>query len=178
MIKSLDASKQRVGYSVVDTFFGSPYVDVDEWRDAPLRHRYVHGGFENTDTRFSLYFPPKEVYGGRILQTLEGRSGGNESTAVGPLGCGALELAVACGAYLAESNQGHVGEDLSGLRGEASVLGWRASAETARLSKRLASEMYGEAPHHSYVFGGSGGGIRSILCLENAGEIWDGAVPF
>ena len=26
------------------TDFGEPYVDVDEWRDSPVRHRYVHGG--------------------------------------------------------------------------------------------------------------------------------------
>ena len=28
-----------------DTMFKAPYVDIDEWRDTPVRHRYVHGGF-------------------------------------------------------------------------------------------------------------------------------------
>jgi hypothetical protein len=27
-----------------DTAFKDPYVDIDEWRDKPVRHRYVHGG--------------------------------------------------------------------------------------------------------------------------------------
>jgi hypothetical protein len=31
-----------------------PYVDVDLWRDRPVRDRYVHGGFEATNTRFSI----------------------------------------------------------------------------------------------------------------------------
>jgi hypothetical protein len=26
-----------------DPYFGSAYTDVDEWRDTPIRHRYVHG---------------------------------------------------------------------------------------------------------------------------------------
>ncbi len=28
-----------------DPQFDKPYVDLDEWRDEPARHRYVHGGF-------------------------------------------------------------------------------------------------------------------------------------
>ena len=31
---------------------GAAYIDIDEWRDAPRPHRYVHGGFEGTHTRF------------------------------------------------------------------------------------------------------------------------------
>jgi hypothetical protein len=37
--------------------------------------------------------------------------------------------------------------------------------------------MYGEAPHRGYVFGGSGGGSRSIYCLENRPDVYDGASP-
>ena len=55
-------------FKSTDTLFNKPYVDVDEWREEPLRHRYVHGGFEGTDTRFSFYFPPKEKYAGRFFQ--------------------------------------------------------------------------------------------------------------
>ena len=46
----------------VDPLFAEPYIDIDEWRDAPVRHRYVHGGFRGTDTRFSFYLPPKGQY--------------------------------------------------------------------------------------------------------------------
>ncbi len=31
-----------------DPLYQTPYIDVDEWRDEPVRHRYVHGGFEDT----------------------------------------------------------------------------------------------------------------------------------
>lgn len=51
-----------------DPLFAQPYIDVDEWRDSPVRHRYVHGGFKDTDTRFSFYFPEKEHYQGRFYQ--------------------------------------------------------------------------------------------------------------
>ncbi|QHD69229.1 hypothetical protein GS397_20690 [Sphingobium yanoikuyae] len=36
-----------------DPLFTQPYIDIDEWRDAPVRHRYVPGGFKGTETRFS-----------------------------------------------------------------------------------------------------------------------------
>ena len=37
-------------YHVTDSYFGAPYIDVDEWRDTPLRYRHVHGGFADCDT--------------------------------------------------------------------------------------------------------------------------------
>ena len=38
--------------------------------------------------------------------------------------------------------------------------------------------MYGAEPHHGYVYGGSGGGLRTIACLEHAPDLYDGAVPY
>jgi len=32
-----------------DPLFREPYVDIDEWRDAPVRHHYIHGGFKGTE---------------------------------------------------------------------------------------------------------------------------------
>src|SRR6478609_4129930 len=55
-------------FTTKDTLFKEPYIDVDEWRDVPVRHRYVHGGFKGTDARFSFYFPPKEKYAGHFFQ--------------------------------------------------------------------------------------------------------------
>jgi hypothetical protein len=162
-----------------DPFFGPAFVDVDEWRDAPVRHRYVHGGFHRTDTRFSCYFPPAEQWRGRLLQTLEGGNGGHENTAQSGVGTmGGIAFAVASGAYLVESNQGHIGSDLSILFREPTVHAFRASAQAARFSRELAEQMYGAPPHHGYVFGGSGGSARVILCLEHCPDVWQGAVPF
>src|SRR3546814_3528557 len=76
-----------------------------------------------------------------------------------------------------ESNQGHIGNDLDPRAGDdPGLYGWRASAESARFAKHLAAHHYGETPHHGYVYGGSGGARRSPLCLENAPDIYDGAL--
>ena len=64
-----------------DPLFVEPFVDIDEWRDVPVRHRYVHGGFTGTDLRFSMYFPPAERYDGRFMQPLM-HIAGNENVAV------------------------------------------------------------------------------------------------
>jgi hypothetical protein len=162
-----------------DPFFGPAFVDVDEWRDAPVRHRYVHGGFEGTDTRFSFYFPPTEQWRGRLLQPLEGGNGGHENTAQSRMGATAgIAFAAAAGCYLVESNQGHFGDDMRILLTEPTVGAYRASAQSARYSWALAAEMYGAAPHHGYVLGGSGGSARCLLCIENCPEVWQGAVPY
>lgn len=159
----------------MDDFFGPPFIDVDEWRDRPFRHRYVHGGFEGTDTRFAFYFPEPSAYEGRFVQFLQGGRGGNEHQ--GAL-LGGLLIPAENGAYYLESNQGHIGNDMTGLKGDPTIMSWRASAQSARYAREVATEMYGEAPHHGYVFGGSGGAMRSVDCIESAPDIWDGAVPF
>ncbi len=162
-----------------DPYFGPAFVDVDEWRDTPVRHWYVHGGFEGTDTRFSYHFPPAEQWRGRLLQPLEGGNGGHENTAQSPMGSTAgIAFAVASGCYLVESNQGHFGDDMRILLTEPSVGAYRASAQAARFSWTLAEEMYGARPHHGYVLGGSGGSARCLLCLEQCPDVWQGAVPY
>jgi hypothetical protein len=168
-------------YGVTDAFFGAPYIDVDEERDLPVPYRHIHGGFKDTDTRFTFYFP-LDGYQGRMFQPLEGGHGGSEGAFGSPALAeilGGLTLCQRLGGYMVESNQGHIGDDLDPKGGEDPTLyGHRASAEAARLSKHVAAQVYGSAPHHSYVWGGSGGGRRSPLCLENAPGVWDGALPF
>src|SRR3954447_8992462 len=162
-----------------DPFFGAPFIDIDECRDEPVKMRYVHGGFADTDTRFSFYFPPAEQYGGRFIHHVEGGSGGHETIALGSVGLlGGIDFAVSCGAYLVESNQGHFGGNLSILRTEPTIHAYRASAESARYARILATDMYGTRPAHGYVYGGSGGSPRTILCLERASDLYDGAVPY
>jgi hypothetical protein len=166
--------------------FGPPFVDIDEWRDAPRRHRYVHGGFEGTHTRFSFYFPPPELYRGRLFQFLEGGTGGNENTIAaaymaqvfGEDGGWPFDIVFdRFGGFLVESNQGHfANEGNIGTSGDVETFG--ASAASGLYARELAREMYGSAPHHSYVWGGSGGGLRTVCCLENRPDVWDGGVAF
>lgn len=170
-----------------DPHFGAPFIDVDEWRDKPRRHRFVHGGFEGTHTLFSFYFPPAEQYRGRFYQHLEGGAGGHENllAVAGEASSFAdiigwtwlFELAFdEMGGYLVESNQGHYPCEGVGFGDVVEM--YRASTQAARYSKTLAAEMYGAAPSHGYVFGGSGGGVRSSACLENVADVWAGGVPF
>jgi hypothetical protein len=171
---------ETASYAPTDPYFGAPYIDEDIHVDEPLPHRMVHGGFADTDTRFTCYFPDAG-YDGRLFQPLEGGHGGHEKAYANPLlaDMTGLPMIVRLGGYMVESNQGHIGDDVDPRAGDDPTLyGHRASAESARLSKHLAAQVYGAPPHHAYVFGGSGGARRSPLCLENAPDVYDGALPF
>jgi hypothetical protein len=159
-----------------DPLYIEPFVDIDEWRDTPARHRYVHGGFVDTDLRFSFYFPPPERYERRFLQPLMHIAGDENVATTGELaglGNQALQFAFDCGGYLVESNQGS-----TLMMGPADITGFRASAATAQYSRIVAEEMYGVHRPFGYVFGGSGGAYKTMACYENAPDVWDGAVPF
>ena len=160
-----------------DATFGAPFIDIDEWRDEPTRHRYVHGGFEGGDTRFSMYFPPADRYEGRFFQPVLPMSGIEFAASIGVLYgiAGSIEFAIDSGAYLVESNLGRSnpfpGDD-------PTLTGFRASAAVARYSRHLAEEMYGEHRPYGYVYGGSGGAFKTVSCFESTNGVWDGAVPF
>ena len=156
-----------------DEQFAKPYVDVDEWRNMPVRHHYIHGGFEGTLTRFCFYFPPEETYTQRFFQFLSPFVG-DETEAQQQTGEeDKISFAVKHGAYLVETNLGGI---VNG--GEDHTLVYRASACSAQYSRKLAVRFYGEHRPYGYVFGGSGGGFKTISCIENTANVWDGAVPF
>ncbi len=169
-------------YVAADPFFGTPYIDVDEERFAGIPFRYVHGGFADTDTRFLFSFPLDGSYAGRAFHPLEGAHAGHEDAFGGPMGdiIGGLSMIARLGGYMIESNSGHIGDDIDPRAGDDPTLyGHRASIEAARLSKHVAAQIYGDdGPHHAYVWGGSGGGRRSPLCLEYCNGVYDGALPF
>ncbi len=179
--------RTATAYKPKDSFFGAPFITREENRTGVIPHRLVIGGFEGTDTKFAFYFPEKATYQGRFIHFLQGGLGGSEPgllvrdniddpySALGDY----LALAVSLGAYLVESNQGHIGSAMCRKGGnDASIYGHRASAESARLARHLAMEIYGRRPQHGYVYGGSGGARRSVNCLEGAPDVWDGAMPF
>jgi hypothetical protein len=157
-----------------DPLFDQPYVDVDEWRDAPVRHRYVHGGFKGTEARFSFYFPPKEQYQGRFFQYVTpvplsenlAQSDAGEGDKIG--------FSIASGGYFVETNQG--GPAKPG--GDPTVGGHRVSAAAAKYSRIVAAQVYGPHRPYGYIYGGSGGSFRTLACFENTTGVWDGAVPY
>jgi hypothetical protein len=162
-----------------DPLFKDPYIDIDEWRDAPVRHRYVHGGFKDTDTRFSFYLPPPEKYEGRFFQHITPVPD-SENLAQRPPQFpedDKLSFAIASGAIFVENNGGgsaylrQVGQD-------GTVSGYRAQVATARYARVVAQQMYGAHRTYGYAYGGSGGGYRTVSGFENSPGTWDGVVPY
>lgn len=165
--------------SMADPLFAQPFIDVDEWRDAPVRHRYVHGGFRGTDARFSIYLPAKEKYEWRFFQYItpvpdsENLSQGltGEEDRIG--------FALASGGYFIETNSGgQSAAALPGKPGDPTIGAFRANAAAARYSRVVAHQMYGGKRPYGYAFGGSGGAFRTLAGMENTHGVWDGAVPF
>ena len=155
--------------SVAEAPYTQPFIDVDEWRDEPVRHRYVHGGFEDTDLLFSMYFPPEEQYEGRFFQPLAAVSGDENPTPEAMFMASSMAFAISSGGYLAESNQGS-----RHMFGGSS----KANAAVARYSRALAAEMYGPHRPWGYVYGGSGGAFKTLSCVENYKGVWDGSIPY
>lgn len=161
---------------LTDPQFKEPYIDVDEWRDNPVRHRYVHGGFKGTQARFGFYFPPKEQYQGRFFQYVTPTPASEEIDAQALGSFGAAEhmiFSLASGAYFVQTNEG----GLSAIAGDQTIVGYRVNAAAAEYSRVVAQQMYGLARPYGYAFGGSGGCFKTLSGFENT-TIWDGAVPF
>jgi len=149
--------------------FKDPFIDIDEWRDAPVRHRYVHGGFKGTELLCSFYFPPKEHYEGRFFQPLQAVSGNENMAPMAMYQASGVGFALESGGYLVESNQGS--RNMFGGSAEA-------NAAAAEYSRTLAAEMYGKHRPYGYVYGGSGGAFKTLGCVENIPGVWDGSIPF
>lgn len=160
-----------------DSYFSQPYIDVEEWREMPVRHYFIHGGFKGTEkagneVRFCFYFPEKEHYEGRFFQYLspapedehesEHLSGEDDKIA----------FALTHGAYYVITNQGGF------VPGDGDRL-YRSSANGAQFGRRMACKVYGyEHRPFGYLFGGSGGSFKTMSCMEMTDGMWDGAVPY
>lgn len=153
-----------------DPMFSKPYVDIEELREKPAPHWYIHGGFEGTDLKFAYYMPTKESYGGRFFHMIAPAQC-SENMSYGPNGENpSIEFAVKNGAYLVSSNMG----------GPASMgdMLLKCNAAAAEYSRTVARRLYGEHRPYGYACGGSGGSLKTCACIENTEGIWDGAVPF
>lgn len=176
---SLVGKSLQFDKSSKDTMFNAPYIDVDEWRDSPVRHHYIHGGFKNTGTRFSFYFPAKEQYQGRFFQYVTPVPD-NENLSQGATGeADKIGFSVTHGAYFVETNGGGSGATATYGSGIDPLIGaFKANAACAQFSKVVAHRLFGEHRTYGYIFGGSGGAYRTIGSIENTQGVWDGAVPY
>jgi hypothetical protein len=164
-----------------DPLFAQPYVDVDEWRNAPVRHRYVHGGFKGTATRFSFYFPPKEQYRGRFFQHITPVPDSENIEQLMPPGqYNKIGFSIASGAYFIETNGGGQIDLTKGslALADSTITAYRANAAAAAYSRKVAIGMYGGKRPYGYAYGGSGGAFRTIGSIENTRGVWDGVVPY
>jgi hypothetical protein len=164
-----------------DPTFAQPYIDVDEWREGPVKHRYVHGGFTGTDTRFSFYLPPKGQYQGRFFQHITPvPDSENLAQKAKPGEFNKIGSAFESGAYFVETNGGGQIDLTKGAYAlkDPTITAYRANAAAAAYSRKIAVQMYSGKRPFGYAYGGSGGGYRTIGSLENTTGVWDGAVPY
>jgi len=170
---------QDIGYDSTDPMFADPYIDLDEWRDEPVRHRYVHGGFRDTDTRFSFYFPPAEQYQGRFFQYITPVPD-SETLAQGATGeADKIGFAMDSGAYFIETNGGGRSNTATPeSRVDPTIGAFRANAASAQFSRAVAARLFGGRRPYGYAFGGSGGAYRTVAGAENTEGVWDGTVPY
>ena len=165
-------------FTTKDTLFKAPYIDIDESRNIPVPHRYVHGGFKGTKTRFSFYFPSKEQYKGHFFQYItpfpddenlsQGASGEEDK----------IGFSISSGAYFIETNGGGKTDFSKPDAGDATIGAYRANAASAQFSRVVAEQIYGGRRPFGYAFGGSGGAYRTVASIENTENVWDGVVPY
>ncbi len=165
-----------------DAYYSKPYIDADEMRERDMPDgsrkpfRYIHGGFEGTKAKFVFCFPIKEEYEGRFYQYLCPFPGPDEEVA-SLARSGEDDTIAFClqnGAYFIETNM----ESAAAFGGHPEPHRiWKSSAAAAEYSRQVAREYYGCGRPYGYVFGGSGGGYKTIACIENT-NAWDGACPY
>ena len=165
-----------------DSYFGPACVDVDEWRDdagaAPLRARWLRG---HRHPLLVLLPAARSSGAAGLLQTLEGGNGGHEHTAQGGVGHDGRRSRSPprAAAYLVESNQGHIGSDMSDhvQRAHRAAPTARARSRRATPGARGRDVRRGAAPRvrlrrQRWL------GARASLCLEQCPDVWQGAVPY
>lgn len=165
-----------------DPVYSRPFVDEDSVKkritmdNRELTYRYIHGGFEGTNVKFLFCFPEREQYKNRFFQHLSPFPGPDEELAsMGKTGeADPIAFSLSHGACFAESNMGSGA--VFGTEPDATVF-YKSSAAVAEYCRVKACEIFGQHRVYGYVYGGSGGGYKTMSCVENTAS-WDGAVPF
>jgi hypothetical protein len=166
------------GFVLQDTIFKKPFIDVDESRDKPVKHRYIHGGFAD-GTRFSLYFPEKKDYAGRFFQYITPFPDSETSAQASPDSLSPIRFSINNGAYFIETNEGgKIDFANPATFRDPSIGAFRANAACAEISRYVAKLIYKCDRPYGYCYGGSGGAFRTVGGMENTKGIWDGAAPF
>lgn len=174
---------KEIYHARLDADYNDPYFDADERRVRSLPdgreigYRYIHGGFRKKAVKFIFCLPERaEDFKGRFFQYLSPFPGPDEELA-SLQRAGADDLiafSVLNGAIFVESNMGSAAA--FGPNGDAQDR-WKSSAAVAELCRDKTMELYGCPRPVGIVFGGSGGGYKTMACIENT-DAWEGAVPY
>ncbi len=173
---------KKIYTPATDPELQSPVIDLDEMRTRPdangnnVPYRFIHGYFEGTSVKFGFSFPEKDRYEGRFFQHLSPFPGPDEEIAsqVKSGEGDAIAFALTHGAAFVETNMGS--RMIFGGNPDPTII-YRSSAASAAFCRKVAQDIYGEHRMYGYCFGGSGGGYKTMSCLENTNQ-FDGAVPF
>ncbi len=165
----------RITEECQDPRFNQPVIETEEYRNTPVPHYYVNGHFAGTDARFSFYFP-QEGYEGRFFQFTHQLNSSENATATN------ISFAIDSGGYLVQTNMGG-SEAIRSTEAalvdqlDPTVVGYRVNAASARFSREVAAQIFGEHRPYGYLSGGSGGALQTIASMQNT-TIWDGGVPY
>ena len=174
--------EKLIYHALEDPTYARPVIDEKEERVRALMDGqkipflYIHGSFEGTEVKFVFCFPRKDAYRGRFFQYLSPFPGPDEEVA--SLEHHGLQdnvsFALLHGAYFVETNMGS--SAMFAGRPDSTIV-YKSSAAAAEYSRQVAMELYGCPRPYGYVFGGSGGGYKTMACIENT-NAWDGACPY
>lgn len=174
--------EKLIYHALEDPTYARPVIDEKEERVRTLMDGqkipflYIHGSFEGTEVKFVFCFPRKDAYRGRFFQYLSPFPGPDEEVA--SLEHRGLQdnvsFALLHGAYFVETNMGS--SAMFAGRPDSTIV-YKSSAAAAEYSRQVAMELYGCPRPYGYVFGGSGGGYKTMACIENT-NAWDGACPY
>lgn len=162
---------KEIYHALSDPLYQNPYTDTDEIRSRTLAdgrelsYRYVHGGFRGTAVKYVFCFPPREAFKGRFFQYLSPFPGPDEELAsLSKSGADdTIGFALLNGAYFVESN---MGVDAMFAPGGDDTVRWKSSAAAAEYSRSLAMEYYACGRPVGIVFGGSGGGYKTMAGID------------
>lgn len=175
--ESISLTGRRWTVETDDEVFTTAFLDGDERRETPVPHRHFHGGFEGTSTRFSFYVDVEGGYEGRFFQHVTPFPQSEHLGPTGPTEYNKITFALSTGAAFIETNGGGpaAGDPFSGI--DPTISAYRANAASAKFFKLLAQELFGPHRVFGYLYGGSGGGFRTIGAAENTDGAWDGYAP-
>ena len=178
----MEQIKKQIYDAKTDDTYKNPVIDCREMRERQLlsgekiTYHHIHGYFDGTGVKFLFCFPQKEMYEGHFIQHLSPFPGPDEELA--SLNkqdeSDFISFALSHGSGFVESNMGSA--EIFGQTQDSTIF-YKSSAAAAEYARVIAKELYGEHRVYAYCFGGSGGGYKTMSCIENT-NAFDGAVPF